>query len=95
MVQVYDNENGDVADDFYHTYQADIDLMKSLGIKMFRMSLSWSRIIPKGTGAVSCCSAGNLHGLVMPHSMPAGKSEMQGRLQLACRCSLLPAPSTA
>lgn len=44
-------DTGDVADDFYHRYKDDILLMKDLGIKGFRMSLSWPRIFPQGTGA--------------------------------------------
>ena len=34
--------------DFYHTYQEDIRLFAEMGFKVFRMSLSWSRIFPKG-----------------------------------------------
>ena len=34
--------------DFYHRYQEDIRLMAQMGFKMFRMSISWSRIFPKG-----------------------------------------------
>ena len=41
---------GDVAVDFYHHYEADIQLMRALGVQMFRLSLSWSRILPDGTG---------------------------------------------
>ena len=44
-------DTGDVADDFYHKYQADIDMMKGLGIKHFRMSFSWPRLLPDGTSA--------------------------------------------
>jgi beta-glucosidase len=46
---IKNNQTGDVADDFYHKYKGDIALMKSMGIKHFRMSLSWSRILPNGT----------------------------------------------
>ena len=46
---INNNDNGDVAVDFYHKYQQDISMMKSLGIKNFRMSLSWSRLLPNGT----------------------------------------------
>ena len=42
---------GDVADDFYHKYKSDIALMKSLGYKHFRISFSWSRLLPDGTSA--------------------------------------------
>lgn len=34
--------------DFYHTYPSDLALMKELGLKAFRTSISWSRIFPKG-----------------------------------------------
>lgn len=34
--------------DFYHRYQADIQLFKKLGLKCFRTSINWSRIFPKG-----------------------------------------------
>ena len=34
--------------DFYHTYKEDLALMKELGLKAFRTSISWSRIFPNG-----------------------------------------------
>ena len=34
--------------DFYHTYKDDLALMKQMGFKAFRTSISWSRIFPKG-----------------------------------------------
>ena len=36
------------ATDFYHHYKEDIELMAKIGFKMFRMSISWSRIYPTG-----------------------------------------------
>ena len=33
--------------DFYHHYKEDIALFAEMGFKMFRMSISWSRIFPK------------------------------------------------
>ncbi len=41
----YPNHN---ATDFYHHYKEDIALFAEMGFKMFRMSISWSRIFPKG-----------------------------------------------
>ena len=46
-------QNADVACDFYNLYEDDLILMKSLGINHFRFSLSWSRIIPEGTGTIN------------------------------------------
>ncbi|BBF41877.1 6-phospho-beta-glucosidase [Lachnospiraceae bacterium KM106-2] len=34
--------------DFYHRYKEDLTLLKEMGIKCFRFSISWSRIFPKG-----------------------------------------------
>ncbi len=42
-----------VASDFYHHYKEDIALMKELGMKIYRFSLSWARIIPAGDGEVN------------------------------------------
>lgn len=39
-------ETGEIACDFYHKYKEDIALMKSLGVKAFRFSISWSRLLP-------------------------------------------------
>jgi len=46
-------ENADVSCDFYHTYRDDIALMAKLGIKAFRFSFSWPRILPNGFGDVN------------------------------------------
>lgn len=43
-------DTGDVADDFYHRYHEDIQLMQRLGCKGFRFSIAWPRIFPEGTG---------------------------------------------
>ncbi|KAK4714770.1 hypothetical protein R3W88_020677 [Solanum pinnatisectum] len=40
--------SGDIADDHYHRYLEDIDLMASLGVNAYRFSISWSRILPRG-----------------------------------------------
>jgi len=44
-------DTGDSADDFFHLYKKDIRLMKELGLKTFRFSVSWPRVFPGGTGA--------------------------------------------
>ena len=42
---------GDVADDHYHRYKDDVQLMKSLGVKTYRFSIAWPRVFPNGDGA--------------------------------------------
>ena len=37
--------------DFYHRYQEDIALFAEMGFKVFRLSIAWSRIFPKGDEA--------------------------------------------
>jgi beta-glucosidase len=44
-------DTGDVANDHYHRYKEDVQLMKALGQKTYRFSVSWPRIFPQGTGA--------------------------------------------
>src|SRR5690606_362254 len=43
-------ETGDIACDHYNRYREDVALMKSLGLNAYRFSLSWSRLLPEGTG---------------------------------------------
>ena len=49
--KVRNGDTGDVADDYFHRYQEDIDLMKDLGLTTCRFSISWSRLFPTGAGA--------------------------------------------
>ncbi|XP_062077490.1 beta-glucosidase 17-like isoform X4 [Humulus lupulus] len=46
--KISDQSNGDVANDFYHRYKEDIQMMKKIGLDSFRFSISWSRILPNG-----------------------------------------------
>ena len=48
--------NGDrlePANDHYHRYCEDADLFAGIGLKAYRSSISWPRVIPEGTGKVS------------------------------------------
>src|ERR1044072_5616876 len=48
--KVANGDTGDVACDSYHRYAEDHQLLKNLGVGMYRMSLAWSRIFPEGRG---------------------------------------------
>jgi beta-glucosidase len=49
--KVADNATGDQADDHYHRYKEDVQLMKTLGVKAYRFSIAWPRVFPQGSGA--------------------------------------------
>lgn len=46
--KVANGGDGQVANDFYHRYKEDIQLMKNIGLDTFRFSISWSRVLPSG-----------------------------------------------
>lgn len=47
------NETGNVADDHYHRVDEDIEIMKEIGIKAYRFSINWTRVLPDGIGRVN------------------------------------------
>jgi beta-glucosidase len=51
--KINNNDTGDVADDHYHLWKKDIGLMKRLGLKGYRFSISWPRVLPIGRGKVN------------------------------------------
>jgi beta-glucosidase len=46
--KIYRDQNGDRACEFYYRYASDLQLLYHLGIRNFRFSLSWPRILPQG-----------------------------------------------
>ncbi len=50
---VEDGTNADVTCDHYHLFREDVALMHTLGIKAYRFSIAWARIIPDGEGVVN------------------------------------------
>ncbi len=50
---VYNSDTGDVACDHYHRMPQDVALIKSLGLKAYRFSISWPRVLPSGIGTAN------------------------------------------
>lgn len=50
---IANGDRGDTACDHYHLFSRDIAIMKELGIQGYRLSVSWPRVIPAGTGSVN------------------------------------------
>jgi len=46
-------EHARVGCDFFHRYEADLDLAQALGLSDFRFSVAWPRVLPEGTGLVN------------------------------------------
>src|SRR6185503_14994453 len=51
--KVLGGDSGDVACDHYHRWREDIAMMRELGLRAYRLSISWPRILPAGVGAVN------------------------------------------
>lgn len=47
---IQNNDTGNIACDHYHRFKEDVQIMKEMGVKAYRFSISWPRVLPKGTG---------------------------------------------
>ncbi|WP_026485582.1 GH1 family beta-glucosidase [Caldanaerobius polysaccharolyticus] len=61
---VWNNQNGDVACDHYHRYKEDVQILKDMGVKGYRFSISWPRVIPEGTGKINQKGVDFYNGLI-------------------------------
>ncbi len=51
--RIDDGSSGAIACDHYHRYESDVKLLAELGVKNYRFSLAWPRILPEGRGVVN------------------------------------------
>jgi beta-glucosidase len=47
---VWKDQTGNIACDHYHRFPLDVSLMKTIGLKAYRFSINWPRVLPYGTG---------------------------------------------
>lgn len=50
---VKDGSTGELACDHYHRWPEDVAIMNTLGIRWYRFSISWPRILPDGGGRIN------------------------------------------
>ena len=63
--RIKNSDTGDVACDHYRRSAEDVALMEMLGLQAYRFSVSWSRVLPAGRGAVNPAGLG--HRLLLSH----------------------------
>ncbi len=51
--KIRNDDTGDIANDHYRLWKKDIGLMKKIGLKAYRFSISWPRIFPTGRGKLN------------------------------------------
>src|SRR5512143_821830 len=51
--RILGGDTGDVACDHYHRWREDVALMKEMGLRAYRFSISWPRILPHGRGELN------------------------------------------
>ncbi|NOX97188.1 MAG: beta-glucosidase [Nitrospirae bacterium] len=51
--KIKNGDTGDVACDHYHRFSEDVNMMAEINLPAYRFSISWSRILPSGTGKVN------------------------------------------
>jgi beta-glucosidase len=65
--KVHHGDTGDIACDHYHRWEDDLDLVASLGLGAYRLSLAWPRMQPGGAGTLNVRALDHyrrlLHGL--------------------------------
>jgi beta-glucosidase len=51
--KIHGGHTGDIACDHYRRFKEDVCLLKSMGVKCYRFSISWPRVLPQGRGDVN------------------------------------------
>ncbi|NJL70756.1 MAG: family 1 glycosylhydrolase [Candidatus Competibacteraceae bacterium] len=62
--RIHLDQNADVSTDHYHRYQEDVELMRWMGMKAYRFSISWSRVMDARSGRPNPAGLAFYHRLI-------------------------------
>jgi hypothetical protein len=85
---VADGSDGGTAIDAYHRYPEDVALIADAGLKAYRFSIAWPRILPQGAGAVNEAASTIIRASSMRSSHAASRRTRRsftGICRLRCR----------
>lgn len=51
--RIFEGHTGKIACDHYHRFKEDVKIMKEIGLKAYRFSIDWARVLPEGYGRVN------------------------------------------
>jgi beta-glucosidase len=62
--KIKDGTHAQITTDFYNRYYDDLLMAKQMGFQVFRFSIAWSRILPKGMGEVNPAGIAYYHKVI-------------------------------
>ena len=62
--KIHNGDTGAIADDSFHKIAEDVQLIKAMGLKSYRFSISWSRIMPTGQPPVNAAGVAHYRALL-------------------------------
>ena len=69
--KIFKKQHAEITCDFYNRYQDDLSLIKDLNIPNHRFSISWSRVLPEGTGRINRKGI-DFYNRIIDHSLKLG-----------------------
>ncbi len=51
--RIFEGHSGDVGCDHYHHVKEDVEIMRRMGVRAYRFSVNWARLMPDGIGRIS------------------------------------------
>jgi hypothetical protein len=80
---IRDGSSGDVACDHINRWREDVALMRDLGLRAYRFSISWPRVLPDGTGRVNAAGL-DFYDRLVDALLAAGIEPFTGTIRRRC-----------